>query len=236
VIGVVGAAAVVFAARRRLFDAPVQAAPAPPPVASATPPAPTPQPPPPVATVAVASVAIAVSAAPEAPPSPAPRADVTSCAKSQFAAGTFADATPLDFSWMCAESDPRRGAATLKGLVVRAGGNGPVTEAMKEWALLHWYELAAFGVVRARCCAGASPLVLPAPIGRCAPLDRAIDDLAAASNGDADFSAPLAAFRGAVHCTIASGLVADYTYKDAPPAGAEGILEKLLARGVARRR
>ena len=41
-------------------------------------------------------------------------------------------------------------------MVVGAGGK--LTDGMREWAGLGWYEAAAYGVLRARCCPTPAPL------------------------------------------------------------------------------
>ena len=56
------------------------------------------------------------------------------------------------------KTDPRRGATALRSRVVLASADGRPTDAMREWALLSWYEMAAFAVVRGRCCAASPPL------------------------------------------------------------------------------
>src|SRR5262249_26242005 len=133
---------------------------------------------------------------------------------------------------ICSETDPRKGVAPLKPSVVRARPSGQVTEAMREWALLDWYELAAFAVIRARCCPNPSPLKLPPPIGICEPLDESLDALGAAAAAHGDVEAGITRVRAAVHCAIATGAVASYSYKDRPADGAETILRKTIERAA----
>ncbi|EYF00098.1 Hypothetical protein CAP_1382 [Chondromyces apiculatus DSM 436] len=107
----------------------------------------------------------AVTASALAQPTPE---DVTACSVRHLASDAFRPEAPPPLGWMCAEVDPRRGAARLKQEVVRGGGS-TVTTAMKEHALLHWYEMATFAALRARCCTpgalspGASPSTAARP-------------------------------------------------------------------------
>ena len=185
-----------------------------------------------------ADVPAALASAAPAEPAPAASAaaspeDVTTCAAQQFAPDAFRASVP-DMAWICDESDPRRGAAGLKQRVVQAGagvGRAGATNAMREWAMLHWYEMASFAVIRARCCPSAGKLGLPLAFGSCEPLDRALDGIGAAAVGRGDMEAALARYRSAIHCAIGSGSAADYSYKTAPPGGAESALRRTIDRG-----
>ena len=154
------------------------------------------------------------------------------CIASQFAPDAFATPPEVDPGSICSEVDPRKGAAALKKIVVLASSGARVTDAMGEWALLHWYEMAAFAVIRARCCADPKPLDLPPPIGTCEPLDRSLDALGAAAAGRGDVEAALARVRAAVQCTVTSGVAVDYNFNGRPPAGAESALRKTIARAA----
>ncbi len=72
-------------------------------------------------------------------------------------------------------TDPRAGADKLRVAVVgsapKAGG---ATEAMKIFARIGWYDMAAFAVVRAGCCPDAKPLELPEASKGCGDMAEAL--------------------------------------------------------------
>jgi serine/threonine-protein kinase len=211
---------------------PAPSAPAPAPTAATLTAAAPPQPalPPPSAIAPVPSA----SSPPAASAAVATNEGVTACAVRHFAPDAFPANDVPDLGWICRETDPRRGAAGLKQRVVAAGaraGAGTVTNAMRDWAALHWYEMASFAVIRARCCPDAGPLGLPPPVGVCAPLDRSLDEIGAAAVGRGDLEAALARHRSAIHCALGSGAAADYSYKSAPTGGAEPALRRTIERG-----
>jgi len=232
------AAGGLFVARGRLLGAhgnAAHAAPAPPPTAAppaspsvagpttAAASAPTAAP---LATAAPSAAPAASSAAPAA----SPPADWNACVTSQFAPHAFPGAASIDQKLVCSETDPRRGATALRSRVVLASADGRPTEAMLEWALLSWYEMAAFSVIRGRCCAAPPPLKLPPAIGSCQPLDKALDALGAAAAGQGDLEAAFGGVRKAVLCTVLSKGDINYNYKGRAPEGAESTLRKTLER------
>jgi serine/threonine-protein kinase len=180
---------------------------------------------------ATAAATATVTAAATAPATePATVIDPSACAIQQFAPDAFPPGADVDLSWICAETDPRRGASSMKRLVVQFSSSDRLTNAMREWALLHWYEMASFAIVRTRCCASPDPLSLPPPIGTCEALDRTLDDVGGAAAGRGDVEPALARLRVAISCAIASGAASDYSYRTLPPGGAETALRALLAR------
>ncbi|UQA58471.1 serine/threonine-protein kinase [Polyangium aurulentum] len=197
----------------------------------------TPAPPAPVNASPSVAEAPALTAAPTSTLAPSrpvaahPAAsDPNACAMAQFAPDAF-DPSSREFGWMCAETDPRRGATRLKGQVVHAGLNGRVTEAMREWSVLQWYELAAFTVVRARCCPHPARLSLPT-IGSCGAIDQALEDIATAATSGGDVEPALGRYRAAVQCAIHSGTTTDlYAYEERLNDSGEAALRKILSRG-----
>ena len=175
------------------------------------------------------------SASAEAPPAaalpaaPSEARPLDTCVVAQLPPDAFPASPRPDFAWLCAETDPRRGASDFKRRVVQAAGGG-VTEAMREWAQLQWYEMASFAVLRARCCPAPAPLALPLPMGTCDPLARSLDALGAAAAGRGDVDAALARYRAAIHCALSSGASGDYIYRTRPPAAAEAALRRTLDR------
>jgi hypothetical protein len=95
--------------------------------------------------------ALDASAAPSDP------AAVTACAAALFAARTFDRAKP-DLSFVCTEAAPLRAVTRVQGQVALGQwGKRGMTEGMREWASLGWYQLAAFAVLRGRCCPSPPP-------------------------------------------------------------------------------
>jgi len=76
---------------------------------------------------------------------------MNACIRPLFPPDTFTGDAMPDFSFLCKETDPRKGIGSMKTRIV-LGNGGHVSEGMKEWALSGWYQLATFAVVRSRCC------------------------------------------------------------------------------------
>jgi hypothetical protein len=193
----------------------------------------------PAATAPASAAASAATTAPvEAPPAtatasaaPATAAplDWNACVLSQFAPQAFVSTELVDQKVVCSETDPRKGAAAIRSRLVLASGGRP-TDAMREWALLSWYEMAAFAVIRARCCAAAPPLRLPPPVGLCESVDRALDALGAAASGPGDVEPAVTRLRRSLVCAALNGGDAGYPYKGRPPDGSESALLKTIER------
>jgi hypothetical protein len=102
-------------------------------------------------------MAAAPSVVASAPPSassaslPAPPPDRRTCAAAFFPEEAFG--AEEDFKFLCKDDDLRAVTALLHQSIVRGGRDtGGVTEAMKEWATLSWYELAVAATMRQSCC------------------------------------------------------------------------------------
>ncbi len=98
------------------------------------------------------------------------------CITDAFPADTFAG-TFTDLSPLCAQSNLVQGAQDLRLVIVRAGTGRSVTAGMKEWSQLGSYELPAFAIIQARCCAASSVKVPSGPAGCPMSLDAAIHTL-----------------------------------------------------------
>src|SRR5262249_14351595 len=147
--------------------------------------------------------------------------DVTECASPVFAPGTFDDSPPPDQGYICNEVDPRRGAAALRADVVRANKGRATSDAMREWSLLGWYEMAVFSVIRARCCPDAAPLALPALPDSCVQLDGALNDLGAAAAGKTredgnTVERAMVRYADAIRCAVRSSASMTYPYGGHP--------------------
>jgi hypothetical protein len=92
----------------------------------------------------------------------------------------------------------------MKEQVVRAK-NGALTPAMREWVGLGWYEMAAFSVIRAKCCAEPPPLELPAPISGCKPLESMLDKLGRAAVAGNAVEAAVQSYGSELQCALRNG-------------------------------
>ena len=174
------------------------------------------------------------SALPAASSAAAPAEPPAECMKTLFAADTFAGEAPLAF--VCEESNAVKGAAKVKEAVVNAGTGKAPSPGMKEWAVLGFYELAAYAVLRGRCCPGGETFSAPDSPG-CPSMNEALAKIASVSkkdSSDEDAKAAQKAFVGSVKCISQSK--ASKTFGGYPDlAGGEGSnFVKTLdrARGV----
>jgi hypothetical protein len=180
----------------------------------------------PAASESAPSAAASSAAAPAEPPG--------ACMKALFAEGTFADEPPLAF--VCEEPNAVKGAAKVKEAVVNAGTGKAPSPGMKEWAVLGFYELAAYAVLRGRCCAGGDTFSAPDATG-CPSMNEALQKVASVSTKEAsedDAKAAQKGFVASVKCISQSK--ASKTFGGYPDlAGGEGstFLKTLdRARGV----
>ncbi len=121
-------------------------------------------------TPSVATASSAPVAAPEA---------LERCITRALPADTF-EGTFTDFSPVCAASEVLDGSQRFREMIVRAGHGRAVTSGMKEWSLLGFFELAAFAVLRQRCC-NAEPIAVPSSPESCpVSMEKAIRQLEAA--------------------------------------------------------
>lgn len=169
--------------------------------------------PPPPRGAALTSSATAPTPAPKASPQPRPTAvtptanppvvlgeERDACVADLFPDDTFAGSKPR-FDFVCAEEDPRKVADAMRVEIVLGKGRRSVTEAMKTWTELGWYQLAFVAVARERCCPdevgdmqselGGAPCRYDASLsdlghavmhGDDVHLDKALGDYAAAVN------------------------------------------------------
>ena len=150
---------------------------------------------------------------------------VGSCVAGYLPKGTF-DKAP-DMSWVCEESDPRNGAEKLRVAVV-AGAKGATTEAMKIFARIGWYDMAAYAVVRAGCCESAKPLSLPPPSPNCTPMDEALRDIASAVVASRGYDEPLKTYTAAIHCEVNAGKGGTLRHASHPVGGEDSAFGELV--------
>jgi len=206
------------------------AAPRPPVVAKTATPA---QPPAPPAEPASAELSV-----PEAPPE---TVSVAECTAAHFSPDTFptlaADAGD-DFSFLC-EDDDLRSLASKLGAKIWNGGEGasgnatpPLTDAMKRWSGLGWYEIAATAVVRRACCPAAATINLPPNQGPCKQLAEVVEDVAKRPIREADARTRAATYGEAVFCMYYYGVKRPYRYRGYPQKRQEESFAELLRRAA----
>jgi hypothetical protein len=160
--------------------------------------------------------------------------DVNACMRELFPSETF-QSRPPKFDFVCTETSPWKGSANVRGEIVRGGsGQQRVTDAMREWAVMGWFDMAAFATVRARCCPSAPPLVTPV-VSTCTPLHEVLANLGARATSGAAPDDPkvveaIDGYTAAVRCVLHAG--ASNRFGDYQPlqGGEEAAYKKTLAR------
>ncbi len=140
---------------------------------------------------------------------------------------------------MCAEPDVLKGAAGVRAELVRAHKNE--SEGMREWALLGWYELAAFSVIRGRCCPSPPPLKMAEVPRSCAPVPEvlaAIDEaiVSAADVSDERLRKAVDAYTHDVYCIVRTGIAARFGRIDNPQGGEDTAFKGFLGRVIQAKR
>jgi len=166
--------------------------------------------------------------------SSAGKPDPDACMLALFAPDTFDSAAAPGLSGICSETDPRRGGAALRSIVVRAGSNRAPSEGMKEWAMLGWYDMAAFAVMRGRCCASAPPIALPPTPGGCEPIADLLNELGAAvaSGGETKATDVVDRYGNAARCVTRGGAGSLFGRIRGPQGGEATAFAKTLARAL----
>ena len=150
---------------------------------------------------------------------------VGSCVSGYLPKGAF-DKAP-DMSWVCEESDPRTGAEKLRVAVIN-GGKGNISDAMKIFARIGWYDMAAFAVVRAGCCENAKPLSLPPPSTACSPMDEALREIGSAVVASRSYDEPMKTYTAAIHCELNSGRGGALRHSARPVGGEDSAFSELV--------
>ena len=180
----------------------------------------------PAAAAAPAKKAIDLSDVPVNGQSQGESADkIGSCVAGYLPKGTF-DKAP-DMSWVCQESDPRSGAEKLRVAVIN-GGKGNVSDAMKIFARIGWYDMAAFAVVRAGCCENAAQLSLPPPSPNCGAMDSALRDIGSAVVAQRSYEEPMKAYTAAIHCELNAGKGGALRHTGHPAGGEDSAFGELV--------
>jgi hypothetical protein len=127
---------------------------------------------------------------------------LATCVAAYLPKGAFSKAPDLD--WLCTETDPRTGGEKLRGAVVSAAGKGSPTDAMKVFARIGWYDMAAFAVIRAGCCSEAKPIVLSDGRAECS-MDAALREVGDAVIASRDVEGALKKYTESIHCELNHG-------------------------------
>ena len=140
---------------------------------------------------------------------------LAACVAGYLPKATFGK-TP-DVDWVCSETDPRAGGEKLRVAIVSAAPKGEVTDAMKIFARIGWYEMPAFAMVRAGCCQDAKPLALPE--AQCA-MDSALREIGDAVASVKDVQPALKKYTESIHCELNHG-GAKWLRRSTRPEGGE---------------
>jgi hypothetical protein len=149
-----------------------------------------------------------------------------SCVASYLPKGAFGK--PPNLAGLCSETDPSKGAQVLRVAIVGAAPKGSVTDAMKVWARLGWYDMAAYSVVRVGCCEDAKPLELPEPGKGCESLAAPLHELAKEIIGGKSYAEPKQRFDAAVSCEVALGRGNVFGHSAKPQAGEDAAFKELV--------
>jgi hypothetical protein len=152
---------------------------------------------------------------------------MATCVSAYLPKGTFIDTTP-DFAWICAQPDPREGGTKLRATVIVSRPKDRVTEALKIFGRLGWYEMAAYAVVYRGCCGDAPALSLPEPAPGCPKLDAALNTVGRDAVGGGSVDDALKALAAAIECEVKANHAGVYRHPGKPGAGEEDAFRDLL--------
>jgi hypothetical protein len=127
---------------------------------------------------------------------------LATCVAGYLPKGAFSKAPDVD--WLCTVTDPRIGGEKLHGAVVSGAPKGQTTDAMKIFSRIGWYDMAAFAVARAGCCADAKPISVPEARAECS-MDAALRDVGDAVVAVRDVKEPLKKYTESIHCELNKG-------------------------------
>lgn len=178
------------------------------------------------ASAEAASSASAASSSSATPPPPVPQ-DERACFAQLMPEDAFGDTEP-DLAGACTGRDAYATTLVLKSAVVAAGGNG-VTEAMREWSRLGWYETAAFTAMRAHCCPDAEALTVSNHYAVC-QLEEALAYITNAIDDEAKMKEALDDYHAAVICLTGKGWAGAFGRGGAPYGGERVGFARVMER------
>lgn len=152
---------------------------------------------------------------------------MATCVAGYLPEGAFS--APPSLGWICAESDPRAGSQRLKAAVVANRPRNQVTEAMKIFSRLEWFEMAAYAVVYSGCCTEAKPLELPPPSTGCPDMAAELGKIGKQVVAAAEPADALRAFEAAARCESAAGQAFRYQRPGPPAPDQMSAFQQLVA-------
>jgi hypothetical protein len=150
---------------------------------------------------------------------------LASCVGGYLPKGTFQK--PQAMQWLCSESNAVEGATKLRVAVV-AGSGGQVTDAMRTFGKVGWYDMALWAVVRAGCCDDAAAITAPEPSANCTRLDESLTQVGTAATGGQNLDEALRGYDAAVRCEASAGKLATYRQKIAPQAADQAAFREFV--------
>lgn len=151
---------------------------------------------------------------------------MSSCVMGYLPKDTFA--TAPDFSAVCEQTDPRRGADQLRSAIVASAPKPGPTEAQKIFARIGWYDMAAFAVVRAGCCPDAKPLELPEPGKDCEDMAAALRYVGQEVVSNHPAEEPLKKYTAAIHCELNGNRGPMFRKRERPVGGEDTAFLELV--------
>ncbi len=162
----------------------------------------------------------------------APLPDTTSreelCIRAALPTDTF-ESGWVDLSFVCSEADVVKGARRVREAIVLGGSGRGVTNGMKEWSLLGFFELPTYALVRDRCCPKAGPPSVPASPAVCKPTmdDAVFGVMQAARRGEVPTD-ELAKVDKAARCILRAKQATSFG-QHPKPSGGEGTALRTIA-------
>lgn len=150
-----------------------------------------------------------------------------SCVASYLPKGAFAKDPELGS--LCSVTDPNKGAQDLRVALVGSAPKGAVTDAMKLWSRLGWYDMAAYAVVRAGCCEEPKDLTLAEPGKGCDSMAEALRDVAKDVVGGKPYEDSLKKYAGAIQCELNAGHTQVPGRNQRPQAGEDTAFKDFVA-------
>jgi GrpB-like predicted nucleotidyltransferase (UPF0157 family) len=152
---------------------------------------------------------------------------LATCVAGYLPKGAFSKAPHVD--WVCSETDPRVGGEKLHSAVVSGAGKGSPTDAMKIFARIGWYDMAAFAVVHNGCCTDAKPIAIADGRAECA-MDGALRELGDAVVGERDLEGPLKKYTDSIHCELNRGGARTLRRAGRPEGGEDTAFRDLVKK------
>jgi hypothetical protein len=152
---------------------------------------------------------------------------MATCVAGYLPKDTFNESVP-DFAWICSERDPREGGSKLRTAIVVARPKDRMTDAMRIFGRLGWYDMAAYAVVYRGCCTDAPPLTLPEPAPGCGPMAEALNQLGREALSERGADEPLKIIAEAIDCEVKANRASNYKRTAKSTAGEPEAFRELL--------